>query len=682
MCCEESVERYSAAVAKMVAAARRAARDPGADSWNGAPINRLLHFVGEAPLARLTAGFSHDRGVTGAEVAQALVDSVDLEQVRGLIRLELGAGEPSWILPARAIEAARGSCVAVPVLVGCRADEGCSITIGEESARIARGEYALLEAILDDQAPVIRAVISGHEVTSGEFITWLQAGWLDLSAEQEVRWYVRSAEGQPCFPAEARPRWDAHGNGYFHAQAASIALIPGEYQVQAMRGIEYRPFITQVRIHAGARSQICPELHRRMHPAEQGWWSADLHVHANYGGSYEVTADEAMQIQSGEGLDFMNLVAANNLTAHIHDVDLFRAMLDHALPGRYGGTTHIGVEYRSGLFGHVHVTGAQRDLGLYQSGHPQGEVHVDWPMIAEVAQSYADVGAVIGYCHPVTRITPEQAHLDADDLINRVLGTERIRTVDARCAVLDAALGLADSLDVLSNADDQASASLFRRIVGAGLRLAVSAGSDTMLSLRNDGIFSNPPGWVRMYAQTGEEIDLPRLQEAIRQQRTIATNGPWIELWVQGRGPGATVHLPAPTVVSISAHVLTDAACEVRLHDGSHQVQSWSLAAGEATEGCELSGTLEVAQSMVLTLEVDGEPGSVVLGDRAFAHTSPVLISVGGNPPRREEDVRWCLAWLERLQAFILEHGIQTAQHRDAVAVIFARAAATLQSSA
>lgn len=682
MCCEESVERYSAAVAAMVAAARRAATDPGADSWNGAPINRLFHFAGGAPLARLTTGFSADRGVTGAEVAQALIDGVDLAQVPGLIRLELGPGEPRWILPSRPVQAAEGSSVPVPVLVGCQDDRALTVRIGEESAEIAPREHALLEAVLNVEQPWVSADVSGTTVTSPEVVTWVEAGWLDLHAEDEVRWYVCSAEGRPCFPADARARWDSRGRGYFHAQAARLAVIPGEYQVQAMRGIEYHPFRSKARVHAGERMDVHAGLRRRMDPASRGWRSADLHVHANYGGPYAVTADEAMQMQSGEGLDFMNLVAANNLTAHIHDVDLFRAMLDHALPGPHGVTTHAGLEYRSGLFGHIHVTGAQRDLGLYQSGHSQGDVRVDWPLIAEVADAYAEVGAVIGYCHPVTRMTSDQAHLAADDLINRVLGTERIRTVDARCSVLDAALGLADSLDVLSNADDQASASLYRRIVGAGLRLAVSAGSDTMLSLRNDGIFSNPPGWVRMYAQTGNGIDLPRLQEAIRQQRTIATNGPWLELAVQECGPGEALCLDAPAVIGIRAWVVSDGACEVRLYDGSCLVHAWSLDDGQATDGRELSLALHANESMVLTLEVDGDPGSVVLGDRAFAHTSPVLVVVAGRQPRREEDVRWCLAWLERLQAFILEHGIQTARHRDEVSVIFERAALALRPSA
>lgn len=611
MCCEESYARYSSAVTRMLAAARRAPDELGADSWNGPGINRLFHV---APTPILGPPFSEDREVSTAEIAAALIAEADLGLIPGLVRLEVAERHPDWRLSAPVV-AAEGARVAVPVLVSCSGPEPVRVCVGLEEATVEPGSHALLEASLAGVDCSVSATVDGHLITSPEVIARAPCGALDLSVDGGARWYVRRADGEPCFPPEAMAKWDARGQGYFHARQATLFLLPGPYRIEAVRGIEFHRFATDVLVEAGRAMKVPAVMTRRFDPHAGGWWSADLHVHANYGGDYAVSADEAMEMQACEGLDFMNLVAANNLTDHIHDLDLFQGMLDHALPTSHGTVTHAGLEYRSALYGHVHVTGAERDLGLYQSGHAQGLVREDWPLITSVVKEYVSTGAVVGYCHPVGARDARQQGLAPDDLMGRVLDDTRVRGVDARCSVLDAALGVIDSLDVLSNADDIASGALYRRMVGAGLRIAVTAGSDTMLSLRHDSVFSNPPGWLRLYARTEGSCDLPRLREAIRARRTFATNGPWIELTVNGRGPGEAVLLTQSETVCVRVHVLTDSACSVELFDGSHVLHSWSVGEGVAAEGLDLEVSVEAASSMTAMVELRGGPEDSVLGD-------------------------------------------------------------------
>jgi hypothetical protein len=40
-----------------------------------------------------------------------------------------------------------------------------------------------------------------------------------------------------------------------------------------------------------------------------------------------------------------------------------------------------------------------------------------------------------------------------------------------------------------------------------------------------------------------------------------------------------------------------------------------------------------------------------------FAHTTPVHVEVGGTRIARTEDARWCLTFLDRLEAHLDEHG-------------------------
>jgi hypothetical protein len=243
------------------------------------------------------------------------------------------------------------------------------------------------------------------------------------------------------------------------------------------------------------------------------------------------------------------------------------------------------------------------------------------------------------------------------------MGRADPRNSEARCAVLDAALGVVDSVDVLSNADDLASAELYRRMVGAGLRVAASAGSDAMLSLRHMGVHSNPPGWVRMYARTGDSVSLGTLQEAIRAGRTVATNGPWLMLDVDGHEPGDDLDVVAPTTVLATVRATTDGSFTVRLHRGSELAHEWHVAEGEATHGWSAGVRLAVTSADGVTAELVGGPDPLVLDDIAYAHTSPVNLVVAGQRVRRADDVEWCLLWLERLRAFVTEHGRGVHEH-------------------
>ena len=108
----------------------------------------------------------------------------------------------------------------------------------------------------------------------------------------------------------------------------------------------------------------------------------------------------------------------------------------------------------------------------------------------------------------------------------------------------DAALGLVDSLDLISPSSDEGAVFLYHRLPSCGLRLAATAGTDTFLSFSHSSTFSNPPGWGRAYAYLGDQkLSVAAFKEAIRAGRTIVTNGPWLTLDVNGQGPGAVLDL-------------------------------------------------------------------------------------------------------------------------------------------
>ena len=655
MCCEDESRDYPAAVREMVATARerfmRADRT-GADAWGSAMVGRPWHFANADCVGDLWEALRGGRGPTLTEVADALLDMVDPAQIPGLAQLTITDGIPEWT--ASSLVVADGATADVPILVTCEG-LGRTVFVGGEEGYLQPGGRAFMEASIGPDSLTTTILIDSSTHESPPLIRRIGGAQLRLRADHETRWSVLDSEGRAQFPEGTMRKWDSRLQGYFHAGEAELAVIPGRFTVRAARGIEFVPFETELEILDEIEIDVL--LERRIDPRAAGWFSADLHVHANYGGEYAVSPEEAMQMQRAEGLDFMNLVAANQLTSHIHDVEVFRAVLDQPLPNASGDVTHMGIEYRNDLFGHFHVTGSSRDIGAYQTGHADSAHPVDWPLNGTAAAEYQAHGATVGYCHPVT-VQEIESDADVDpDVLELVMGDQGPTGPSARFAIVDSALGLSESLDVLSNEDPRAAGVLYRHMVGAGLRVAVSAGSDTMLSRRLCGVFSNPPGWVRMYAQTGSDIALASLQEAITSGRTMGTNGPWLELDVDGLGPGGVLDAPGATRSTATVRVWTDGPCLVRVFRGSQPVAKWRVGAGEATDGWIAQTELEFSESDVVTAEVVGEPDPLSMGEIAYAHTSPVRVLLNGDDVARADDVAWCLAWLDRLRSFVAQHG-------------------------
>lgn len=156
----------------------------------------------------------------------------------------------------------------------------------------------------------------------------------------------------------------------------------------------------------------------------------------------------------------------------------------------------------------------------------------------------------------------------------------------------------------------------------------------------------------RVYVRTGGGVDQRRLLDSLKAGRTFATNGPLLEL-------------------SINGHAVGD---ELRLGQGTHEVVARvSLRSNVPIDHLELVGNGKVVRELAL----DGdrtrtdtvvrlpviESGWFLLrarSDRAiepvldlypYATTSPVYVTVGGAPARSPEDAAYFAAWIDRVEA-------------------------------
>ena len=655
MCCEASgTPALPAAVLETLARYRRLLEERGWD-WGDDRIElfRWVRFSRFGPVmeAFATTGdwASAVRSVIGEDVpAGVVVVRVD---AAGALRADVG--------PARA--AIAGRTVAVDVVVDSAAGADLELTVAGREVRVAPLGAAVQSIQLDGAEPVFTVALGDQVLLVDRAAATFATAWLRLSSPRCARWSVTDPSGGGWFPDGVLAKWDYHHRPFFHGHELTVAVPAGPLRVACARGLEFERTELDVSAAAGETVAVECDPRRIFDPAAEGWYGGDLHIHMNYGGDLVCAPGDAARMQLGEGLHLANLVAANCQTSLVYDREMLERFAGADLPWSTGDTVaRMGVEFRNDLLGHVHALGpgappADYHTGFERSGNPE-----DWPPNKVVCDRLHELGATVGYCHPAGTDFPDGS---SDRFFDQP------RSVEARELVADAALGAVDSIDLISPFDDEGAIFLYHRLLSCGIRLAATAGTDCFLSFSHLGTASNPPGWGRVYAQLGARpLSVGAFQQAIRDGRTMVTNGPWLTLEVNGHGPGAVLDLAAGDRLDVRARVRGPGAERLTLvgPDGV-------LAEGDASTELRLQAAADVPAWVAAVARGAGHPNTL---DRAvLAHTSPVYVDVGGRRVARAADARWCLRLLEELERFVGKHGsfdqaTRSAKLGDLVAVL------------
>ncbi|MFB9477493.1 CehA/McbA family metallohydrolase [Nonomuraea salmonea] len=483
--------------------------------------------------------------------------------------------------------------------------------------------------------------VDGQPVDLSPLVRRVPAAMLRVRAGFPCRWGVTGRNGQGWYPEGAPPKLDGLRRPYFHGDDLVLDVPAEPITVTVTRGMEYDTASVVVTPEAGGETLVELAPSRLYDAAARGWYGGDLHVHLNWMGEEPAAPALAAAAQHGEDLHVLNLVAGNVASERVYDREALEHWAGRDLPWSDAGhLARLGVEYRSDLLGHFTAFGISRPPARYHTGFAGA---VDWPPNAVALEELRSLGGLTGYGHPF------HFPFTDDDPPDVVLG--RARNCSAREIVADAALGLIDTLDVLNHSSISATAAVYRRLIGAGNRLAVTAGTDAVLSFCRRGTASGPPGWERVYARVDGPLTAGSYAEAVRLGRTFATTGPWLELTVNGHGPGDRLDLAPGARVEIEVTSIGPEVTEleIRTADGV-------LAQGPPGR---LAATLEVTEpTYVVAVATGGPHPRAMRGDGAYAHTSPVHLDVGGRPVAREADVRWCLAWLDRLAGLVRRFGV------------------------
>ncbi len=488
-----------------------------------------------------------------------------------VVRGELGdAARVAWRIRGRDVRTVRGTAPGLgaggEVVALDAAGEPALVATVDEDARFAlhlpAGRYALVargfgrkpapRVAIDVAAGAADFVALPSPEAPGrlEFAVTDAAGAASVPCRLVVRGYGETPD------PDLGPPGSASGSAFVvHAAACvgSVTLPAGRYRVSASHGPEWTTTSTVLEVHPGDPARFEGSLEHAV--PTPGWVSADLHVHSAPSPDSPVPLVDRVVSLVAEGVD----VAV--ATDHNHVTDFGPTIARLGMRDRILGVPGDEVTTFAPSWGHFNV------FPLAPAPWEPTEAVLPYAGVTPEAIFEAAREA------PLTRQAPDAGTADAgpppQDLgdlrvvqVNHPRGEEGIGYFDL--AGFDARTGIADSEDWNAGFDlvevwngiwlgepERLDAALEDQFAAwnLGMKWVATGNSDSHRLLYQWA------GWPRNYVAV-ENDDVAALGPrafvaSLREGRVIVTNGPMVDLRVQGEGPGSTVH-PADGAVEVS----------------------------------------------------------------------------------------------------------------------------------
>lgn len=248
----------------------------------------------------------------------------------------------------------------------------------------------------------------------------------------------------------------------------------------------------------------------------------------------------------------------------------------------------------------------------------------------------SEQGAIGGYVHPFSR-DPASAGYGG-----------------ARGFPVDLALGTVTYLEVMTSARQaENTARVWHRALNCGFRVTASGGEDSITGLHRTPVI----GAARMYAYLGDRLTWGRWVDAVRKGRTFVTNGPLVQLAIDGEIAGGEIRLPSEG---------GSVAVQARMESAFPVERLELIRNGEAIDEIPLrddgrTGAIlkrvEVDRSGWYTLRATtSRPVPPVDDTRLYAETGPVYVYRGEEPIRSKEDAEYFVQWIDDIARQAREH--------------------------
>jgi hypothetical protein len=482
-------------------------------------------------------------------------------------------------------------------------------------------------------ALVVRAMATGDE-SPVQFDTMdyrRPTGTLRLAVKDSAsgkptiaRLSLREDGGRSHAPTGSLHR-SLRGRGHFYCDGSAELTVPaGTYQLSGYRGPEYKVATREIVVKEGQTQEATVELERWVHMAKGGWYSGELHIHANYGyGTWYNTPETMRQQCVGEDLNVCNFMVANSDADVVFDRPFFRGGPDPLSTPE--NILYWNQEFRSTLWGHMTLVNLGQLVEPIFTGFAGTTNPHDTPSNADIADRTHWQKGVVNYTHVS----------QAEDWTKTPYAAKSIP--------IDVALGKIDTLDI--NNSWAASVPLWYRLLNCGFRVPATAGTDVFLNR----IGSNLPGGDRVYVQVGGPLSYAGWIDGLKAGKSFVTSGPMLTFTANGMEAGAVLKVGEKPKVAVKATARSQfplAKAEL-VHNGK-VIAVAKLADDRLTATLDQEMTLDGGGW--LAFRADG-PGT---GDTSTAaqnaHTNPVYVEANGVIPRSAEEARAFLKWIDQFE--------------------------------
>jgi len=410
---------------------------------------------------------------------------------------------------------------------------------------------------------------------------------------------------------------------HFYAAGQAQATVPaGKYVLRAFRGLEYTPLELPVEIAPNQILNVKLELDHWNDPASRSWYSGESHIHANYGYGHWYNTPETMRLQlEGEGLKVANFMVANSDGDGVFDREFFRGTPDPLSSSET--VLYWNEEFRATLWGHMTLLNLKRLVEPIFTGFRDTTNPWDAPTNADIADVTHLQGGHVNFTHPAAGS-----------------GDPFLGAYAAKSVPVDVALGKIDSLDI--NWGEE-TVQLWYRLLNCGFHLPASAGTDCFLNR----IHSRLPGSDRAYVKIDKGFSYAEWIRNLKAGRSFVTSGPLLEFTVDGRFTGENLQLARAGTVSVRASAIWMAPL-----DRAELVYNGGVIATGQISADRMAATLEQS------VQIDRSGWvcfRIYAQDRRLAHTSPIYLTIAGQPVASRKDAQYFLQWIDRLEAKLNE---------------------------
>jgi hypothetical protein len=434
------------------------------------------------------------------------------------------------------------------------------------------------------------------------------------------------------------------GRPHFYCDGIAEFAVPiyptHGYQLTVFRGPEYKVYTHVFTIEPDKTHEEIVELERWVHMARDGWYSGELHIHANYGyGSWFNTPETMRQQCVGEDLNVSNFMVANSDADVVYDRPFFRGGPDPLSTSE--NILYWNQEFRSTIWGHMTLVNLKQVVEPVFTGFKDTTNPWDTPSNSDIADRTHWQKGVVNYTHVSQGedwwVTPYAA----------------------KAIPIDVALGKIDTLDI--NNTWAASVPLWYRLLNCGFRIPATAGTDCFLNR----IGSNLPGGDRVYVHSGSPLSYDTWIEGLKAGKSFVTNGPMLTFTVNDKEPGAVLKLGARPGVRVKATARSQFPLEkAELIYNGQVVATAKLADDKKSASFDADITLIGGGWLAFRASGPGTADTALPTQNA--HTNPVYIEVGGASPRSPEEAKAFLKWIDNFEtALRLRQRFPTQKLRD-----------------